>query len=118
MPIHPTLLVRSAACVRTAHVQGSEAEKAAAGLEMVAVLEAVRIVAVLLSPVVPRMARRIYAALGYPESAAEAMRWHDAAWGGLAAGQAFAKPAPLFVRLEGELVTEAAPAKALAGAAA
>jgi len=100
-------------------LQGSEAERAAAGLEMVAVLEAVRIVAILLAPVTPRLAARIHAALGLPEAGFGALRWRDAAWGGLAAGQAFGKPAPLFARLEGDFVcAEAAPAKALAGAAA
>ena len=49
--------------------------------------------------------------LGCSESAAETLRWRHAAWGGLAAGQAFFKQAPLLVRLKGQFVTKVAPAR-------
>lgn len=49
--------------------------------------------------------------LGCSESAADALRWRRAAWGSLAAGQAFVKPTPLFVRVEGEFVTKISPAR-------
>ncbi|KAK9837446.1 hypothetical protein WJX81_003493 [Elliptochloris bilobata] len=102
----------------TAYKKGSDADKAAAGLNLVAVLEAARIVAVLLSPVTPRFAARMYDALGFEADAFNSLRWVDAAWGALPAGQDFPKPVPLFARIEGDtFVSEAAPAKALATAA-
>lgn len=99
-------------------LQGSDADKAAAGVVLVAVLEALRVVAVLLSPVTPRSSASLYAALGLPEAAYAALRWSDTAWGALAAGHGFPKPKPLFARIEDQaFVTEAAPAKELASAA-
>lgn len=48
-------------------LQGSDGEKAFAGQVLVSVLEAVRIVAVLLSPVTPCLSERIYLQLGFSE---------------------------------------------------
>jgi len=48
--------------------QGSDAEKEAASVTLVAVLEAVRIVAVLLVPITPALSRRIMAQLAAPEA--------------------------------------------------
>ena len=83
-----------------------------------AVLEAARLVAVLLAPVTPALTARVLAQLGLPasEEAMAALRWEDAAaWGGLQAGQAVAeKPTPVFARLEGDFVTEPAPQPAAA----
>lgn len=98
-------------------MQGSEEEKAAAGLALVAVLEAVRIVAVLLAPVTPALSGRMYAALGYSEPEYSGLRWADTAWGGLQHGQVMPAPVPVFQRLEGELVIGVAPAKTAAVAA-
>ena len=85
---------------------------------LVAVLEALRVVAVLLAPVTPRFSASLYAALGLPEDAHARLRWSDAAWGALGAGQGFPKPKPLFARIEDQaFVTEAPPAKELASAA-
>ena len=48
----------------TALKKGSEEDKAAAALTLVAVVESVRIVAVLLAPIVPDLASRIHLQLG------------------------------------------------------
>ena len=98
-------------------IQGSDEQKEAAALALVAVLEAVRIVAVLLTPVTPALSGRIHAALGYSPEEYGALRWADAAWGGLRAGQATPPPAPVFQRLEGKLVMEPAGSKTSAVAA-
>lgn len=99
-------------------MQGTDEQKAEAAAVLVAVLEAVRVVAVLLSPVTPSLSRRIYAQLGYSAEEFDALRWGDAAWGGLAAGRAMPAPAPVMQRLEGDYVTEPAPAAAAVGAKA
>lgn len=65
------------------------------------VLEACRIVAVGLSPVTPILSRRIYAALGIEQLWVDGLDWDEAmSWGGLTAGMSFAKPKPVFPRLE------------------
>lgn len=46
------------------------------------VLEAARVVAVMLSPIVPALARLIYLQLGYNDQQFEALTWQDAHWGG------------------------------------
>lgn len=79
---------------------------------LVSVLEAVRIVAVMLAPVTPSLSAAIYAQLGYEAADVQAMRWaKDVQWGGLPLGRALPKPSPVFVRLEGDFVTEVAAAK-------
>ncbi|EIE27159.1 methionyl-tRNA synthetase [Coccomyxa subellipsoidea C-169] len=101
----------------TAFKKGTDEEKRAAELALVAVLEAVRIVAVLLSPVTPRLSSEIYGALGYGPEAYEGLSWGDASWGGLPKGQATPPPKPVFARLEGDFVTEVAASKSAAVAA-
>ena len=98
-------------------VQGSDEQKQDAGLALVAVLEAVRIVAVLLAPVTPALSGRMYAALGYSVEEYSQIRWADAAWGGLRQGQSMPPPVPVFQRLEGDLVIGTAPARTAAVAA-
>jgi methionyl-tRNA synthetase len=98
-------------------LQGSNEEKRAAQRDLVAVLEAVRVIAVLLAPVTPGLSRSIYAALGCAPEDFKALSWGDARWGGLPAGQATPPPKPIFARLEGDLVTEAAPGSKAAVAA-
>ena len=107
------------------------AEVARGTLVLTEVLEAVRICAVLLVPVTPRLSDRILAQLGEEKGVGvgvggggsdggdggEAIgpfqsdgnwRWGDAVWGGgrpgLEAGRAFPPPTPVFQRLEGEFV--------------
>ena len=97
-------------------LQGSDQEKAEAAAALVAVLEAARIVSVLLAPVTPGLAARIRAQLGLGDAAPA---WADAAWGGLAAGQQTEKAQPVFARLEGDFViTPPAAAQGVAAAAA
>ena len=63
-------------------LQGSAEDKEQAGLVLQEVLEAARIVAVMLSPVVPALARLIYLQLGYNDQQFETLTWQDAHWGG------------------------------------
>ena len=98
-------------------MQGSEEEKQAAEADLVAVLEAARVIAVMLSPVTPSLSRKIYSALGYGPEAFDVLSWGDACWGGLPAGQVTPPPQPVFARLEGDYVTEAAPGSKAAVAA-
>lgn len=101
----------------TAFKKGDDDAKADAAAALVAVLEAVRIVAVLLLPVTPALSRRIYLQLGMGEAALEGVQWSDSVWGGLQQGQEMAQPAPVFTRLEGDYVTEPAPPATAAAAA-
>jgi len=97
-------------------LQGNDAQKEAAAAALVAVLEAVRIVAVIMCPVTPAMSSRVYAGLGMSAEQYESLRWSSVQWGGLSEGQVMPKPQPVFARLEGDLVTEAAPGKAAVAA--
>lgn len=102
----------------TAFKKGDDAAKAEAAAALVAVLEAVRIVAVLLAPVAPALSRRIYLQLGFDGAAVDALTWRDAEWGGLVEGHATSAPEPVFTRLEGDFVTEPVPAAAAPAAPA
>lgn len=102
----------------SAFKKGSEEDKAAAAAVLVAVLEAVRVVAVLLSPVTPGLSARIYQQLGFTQQQFEALSWADAEWGALRAGHATPQPQPVMQRLEGDFVTEPAPAHEKPAAAA
>ena len=63
-------------------LQGSAEDKALAGLVLLEVLEATRVAAVMLIPVVPSLARLVYQQLGYADLQFEALKWEDAQWGG------------------------------------
>ena len=63
-------------------VQGSAEEKQQAALELLEVLEAVRVVAVFLSPITPALSRLIYQQLGYTDADFQAVSWADTQWGG------------------------------------
>lgn len=63
-------------------LQGSAQDKEQAGMVLQEVLEAARIVAVMLSPIVPALARLIYLQLGFTDQHFEALTWQDAHWGG------------------------------------
>ena len=102
----------------SAFKKGSDEDKAAAGAVLAAVLEAVRIVAVLLAPATPALSARIYAQLGFTPEQHAALSWEHTAWGGLPAGHATPPPQPVMQRLEGDYVTEPAPAAAAAAAKA
>lgn len=65
-------------------LQGSDDEKRAAGEVLTAVLEAARIVAVLLSPVTPALSARIHSQLGL-EGAHLACPYSIICWGPLGA---------------------------------
>ncbi|GAB4854829.1 Methionine--tRNA ligase, chloroplastic/mitochondrial [Ancistrocladus abbreviatus] len=72
----------------------------AASKDLVIILEAMRIIAIALSPVAPSLCWRIYSQLGYSEDQFNAVTWYDTKWGGLKAGQVMAQPKPVFARIE------------------
>ncbi|CAA0814162.1 methionyl-tRNA synthetase / methionine--tRNA ligase / MetRS (cpMetRS [Striga hermonthica] len=71
-----------------------------ASKDLVNVLEAMRIVAVAISPITPSLALRIYTQLGYSEDQFYAITWNDTRWGGLKQGHVTALPKPVFARIE------------------
>ncbi|XP_022133974.1 methionine--tRNA ligase, chloroplastic/mitochondrial [Momordica charantia] len=79
--------------------QGGASSDAAAK-DLVLILEAMRIIAVALSPVTPCLGWRIYAQLGFSKDQFEAATWNETKWGGLKAGQVMAPPNPVFARIE------------------
>lgn len=76
----------------------SSAEEAAK--DLVVILEAMRIIAVALSPIVPRLCCKIYLQLGYTKDDFDSISWGDTAWGALKAGQFMEEPEPVFKRIE------------------
>ncbi|KAK9809086.1 hypothetical protein WJX72_009193 [[Myrmecia] bisecta] len=98
----------------TALKKGSDAEKEEAVAVLCSTLEAVRIVAVLLSPITPAMAQRIYEQLGYSAEDFRSLSWRDTQWGGLPVGRKLPKAKPVFARLEGDLVIDRPQEPALA----
>ncbi|XP_030512460.1 LOW QUALITY PROTEIN: methionine--tRNA ligase, chloroplastic/mitochondrial [Rhodamnia argentea] len=96
--------------------QGGAVSEAAAK-DLVIVLEAMRIIAVALSPVTPRLCLRIYEQLGYSADQFNATTWSDTRWGGLKGGLVMAKPKPIFARIENK-IEENASAKVGAGSGA
>ncbi|KAK8959194.1 hypothetical protein KSP40_PGU020812 [Platanthera guangdongensis] len=79
---------------------GSSYETAAK--DLVLILEALRIIAVALSPVAPSLCFRIYSQLGFSKDQFEATTWADTKWGGLKVGSVMAEPKPVFARIETE----------------
>ncbi|KAL9265824.1 Methionine--tRNA ligase, chloroplastic/mitochondrial-like protein [Drosera capensis] len=85
--------------------KGGDAAEAAAK-DLVIVLEAMRIVAIALSPAAPSLCKRIYLQLGYSEDQFDAITWNDTKWGGLKAGQVMGQAEPVFARIELETQDE------------
>ncbi|KAJ3673926.1 hypothetical protein LUZ60_005918 [Juncus effusus] len=77
---------------------GPSAETAAK--DLVIILEAMRIIAVALFPIVPSLCVRIYTQLGFSEDQFKSVTWSDTKWGGLKAGQKMMDPQPVFARIE------------------
>eukprot|EP00803_Ostreobium_quekettii_P004567 evm.model.scf_1977.4 EVM.evm.TU.scf_1977.4 scf_1977:17868-24238(+) len=94
---------------------GTDGQRAFAGQVLVSVLEAVRIVAVMLLPITPSLAKGIYTQLGFDDAKFQELSWNDAQWGGLQSGHKISKPSPVFKRLEGDFVTEPPPAAVSSG---
>ena len=63
-------------------MQGSPEEKEQASLVLLEVLEAARVVAVMLNPIAPALARLVYLQLGFSDQQFESLTWADAQWGG------------------------------------
>ncbi|KAF2296034.1 hypothetical protein GH714_035775 [Hevea brasiliensis] len=85
--------------------QGGAASEAAAK-DLVIILEAMRIIAIALSPVAPSLCWRIYSQLGYSKDHFNTATWSDTKWGGLKGGQVMAQPQPVFARIENRTETE------------
>ncbi|KAK6933201.1 Methionyl/Leucyl tRNA synthetase [Dillenia turbinata] len=79
--------------------KGGAASEAAAK-DLVIILEAMRIIAIALSPVTPSLCLRIYEQLGYSKDQFYAATWSETKWGGLKLGQVMAQPNPVFARIE------------------
>ena len=75
-----------------------EGQEAAVGDDLYAVLEATRLVGVLLSPLVPDLSARILAQLGHDPITSDWDR--QLSWGGLRPGASLPKPSPVMQRLE------------------
>ena len=65
-------------------------------------LEALRIVALLASPLIPRAAAELWRRLGLTGTPEDQRLPEAAAWGGLPAGAPLEKGAPLFPRIEAD----------------
>lgn len=78
----------------------AQAEKLDAVLYTLA--ESLRIIAILISPVLPKAAAGIFAQLNWEKPVSFA----DTAWGGLPDGHQLGKPSPLFPRIEAEKPTD------------
>ena len=63
-------------------MQGSPEKKEQASLVLLEVLEAARVVAVMLTPIAPALARLVYLQLGFSDQQFETLTWADAQWGG------------------------------------
>ncbi|KAJ0046175.1 hypothetical protein Pint_06258 [Pistacia integerrima] len=85
--------------------QGGAASETAAK-DLVIILEAMRIIAVALSPVTPNLSWRIYEQIGYSKDQFNSATWSDTKWGGLKGGQVMAQPKPIFARIEQRAETE------------
>ncbi|XP_062003200.1 methionine--tRNA ligase, chloroplastic/mitochondrial isoform X1 [Rosa rugosa] len=85
--------------------QGGAASEAAAK-DLVIILEAMRVIAIALSPVTPSLSWRIYRQLGYSKDQFDAATWSDTRWGGLIGGQVMAQPQPIFARIESQTEEE------------
>jgi methionyl-tRNA synthetase len=82
-----------------------EGTRESVAADLYAVLEAARIVALLLCPLLPDLSGRMLTQLGQPIPASEAgarnATWRSAlAWGGLVPGAALPEPSPVMARLE------------------
>ena len=77
-----------------------EGDRRKAEETLVAILEALRVVAIALHPITPGLSARIHEQLGLPGAGPQAAGWEGTAWGGLREGQEIAKPKPVFARLE------------------
>ncbi|KAF6165073.1 hypothetical protein GIB67_000657 [Kingdonia uniflora] len=85
--------------------QGGDASEAAAK-DLVIILEAMRIIAIALSPVAPCICLKIYSQLGYSKDQFDAITWGDTKWGGLKSGQVMAQANPVFARIESGIKEE------------
>ncbi|XP_041994411.1 methionine--tRNA ligase, chloroplastic/mitochondrial-like isoform X3 [Salvia splendens] len=71
-----------------------------ASKDLIIVLEAMRIVAIALSPITPSLSSKIYTQLGYSEDQFSSITWSETRWGGLKQGHVTAPPKPVFSRID------------------
>ena len=73
---------------------------------LVSILESLRILAVILYPITPRLAQKVYVQLGIDDDVSGS-NWDDATkWGTLLQGHRLPKPVPVFARLEEQSLEE------------
>ncbi|XP_021910575.1 methionine--tRNA ligase, chloroplastic/mitochondrial-like [Carica papaya] len=97
-----TLVVDSASAA-----EGNPFRDTVEKLDLVIILEAVRIIAIALSPVTPGLSWRIYSQLGYTKDQFNTAAWSETRCVGLKGGQVMAPPKPVFARIEQGAETEA-----------
>ena len=56
-------------------------------MDLLAILEASRVMALLLAPITPQLSHRIYTQLGFTDEQYQTATWQDTAWGMLRAAQ-------------------------------
>jgi len=81
---------------------------------LMTILEAARIVAVMLSPMVPQVSGKVYQQLGFDPSIYARLQWSDTTWRDLPAGQPLPEPEGIFKRIEAPVDEAADAAKKLA----
>ena len=64
-------------------LQGNDEQKAQGRQVLADVLECMRIVAVLLSPIAPQLSQRMYLQLGFSEDQFKSLTLSDSQWGGM-----------------------------------
>jgi len=77
---------------------------------LMTILEAARIVAVMLSPMVPQVSGKVYQQLGFDAQTYASIQWPDTIWRDIPGGQAIPEAEGIFQRIEAP-VDEAAEAK-------
>lgn len=77
-------------------MQGSDEDKAAGRLILVEVLEALRIVAVMLSPVTPTLSQAIYLQLGFSQEDFQGLKLEESQWGGELSASNLRRSAPYY----------------------
>lgn len=85
---------------------------------LMTILEAARIVSVILSPMVPRVSGKVYQQLGFEQGTYATIQWSHTAWRDLPPGQAIPEPEGVFKRIEAKVDEEADALKAAAVQAA
>ncbi|CAF1851726.1 unnamed protein product, partial [Brassica napus] len=79
----------------TMAAEGTPLKDTVEKLDLVIILEVMRIIAVALSPIAPCLSLRIYSVDQF-----NSITWNDTKWGGPKGGQVMAQASPVFARIE------------------